>query len=67
MDLVTTSCADYTALLKLLPATSAEYGAIQRSLNALKPRLEVAQKREMADMVDKLKSLGNGILGTGTK
>jgi hypothetical protein len=60
---LTTSYADYNALVKLLPPTSADYGAIQRSLHALKPRLEAAQKRELAEMMDKLKGLGNGILG----
>jgi hypothetical protein len=35
----------------------------ERSLGLLKPRAEVAQKKETAEMVDKLKGLGNSILG----
>jgi len=34
-----------------------------RSLRLLEPRLEEAQKREVGEMVDKLKGLGNNILG----
>jgi len=35
----------------------------KRSLRLLEPRIEEAQKREMGEMMDKLKGLGNGILG----
>jgi len=35
----------------------------ERSLGLLKPRAEAAQKKETAEMVDKLKGLGNSILG----
>ena len=35
----------------------------KRSLRLLEPRIEEAQKREMGEMVDKLKGLGNSILG----
>ena len=35
----------------------------KRSLRLLEPRIEEAQKREMGEMVDKLKGLGNNILG----
>lgn len=32
-------------------------------MRSLEPRLEEAQKREVGEMVDKLKGLGNSILG----
>ena len=51
------------SLLKILPPSSPEFGGVQRSLQYLKPRLEAAQKRETAEMMDKLKGLGNSILG----
>jgi hypothetical protein len=35
----------------------------KRSLRLLDPRIEGAQKREMGEMVDKLKGLGNSVLG----
>jgi hypothetical protein len=35
----------------------------KRSLRLLEPRIEEAQKREMGEMVDKLKGLGNSVLG----
>ena len=34
----------------------------KRSLRLLEPRIEEAQKREMGEMVDKLKGLGNSVL-----
>ncbi|GLB36342.1 putative tetratricopeptide repeat protein [Lyophyllum shimeji] len=54
---------DYNALLKLLPQTDSQWGETERSLTLLKPRLEAAQKQETAEMLDKLKGLGNSILG----
>ncbi|THU94843.1 hypothetical protein K435DRAFT_667588 [Dendrothele bispora CBS 962.96] len=54
---------DYNALLKLVPSSSNEAKDIQRSLHNLKPRLEAAQKKETGEMLDKLKGLGNSILG----
>ena len=35
----------------------------KRSLRLLEPRIEEAQKRETGEMVDKLKGIGNSILG----
>jgi len=35
----------------------------KRSLRLLEPRIEEVQKREMGEMVDKMKGLGNSILG----
>lgn len=53
---------DYEALLKLLP-TDKESREVENKLQKLKPRLEAAQKRETTEMVDKLKTLGNSVLG----
>ena len=55
--------ADYKTLVELLPSTSPEVVGIRRSLAALTPRVEAAQKRETAEMLDKLKGLGNSLLG----
>ncbi|KAI0080237.1 TPR-like protein, partial [Panus rudis PR-1116 ss-1] len=52
---------DYELLLELLPAS--QTSGIRRSLAQLKPRLEAAQKQETDEMLDKLKGLGNSILG----
>ncbi|KDQ63827.1 hypothetical protein JAAARDRAFT_203211 [Jaapia argillacea MUCL 33604] len=60
---LTSAQEDYNTLLKILPPTSPQIGGIKRSLETLKPRVEAAQKREMGEMVDKLKGLGNSILG----
>jgi len=54
---------DYNSLLKLLPPSSPEIAETRRALASLKPRLEAAQKNETAEMIDKLKGLGNNILG----
>ncbi|KAI0931945.1 hypothetical protein AcV5_004688 [Taiwanofungus camphoratus] len=54
---------DYNTLLKLLPPSSPSIPQVKRSLHSLKPRVEEAQKRETAEMMDKLKGLGNNILG----
>ncbi|RPD64907.1 TPR-like protein [Lentinus tigrinus ALCF2SS1-6] len=54
---------DYKTLLELLPPTSPDVVNIRRSLAVLGPRVEAAQKRETTEMLDKLKGLGNSILG----
>ncbi|KZT75186.1 TPR-like protein [Daedalea quercina L-15889] len=54
---------DYNTLLTILPSDSPHTADIKRSLASLKPRLEAAQKAETAEMLDKLKGLGNNILG----
>jgi hypothetical protein len=54
---------DYTTLITLLPPSSDQVAEAKRSLRLLEPRIEEAQKREMGEMVDKLKGLGNSILG----
>ena len=54
---------DYDALLKLLPPTSPLLSDIRVALHRTKPRREAAQKAEMGEMMDKLKGLGNSLLG----
>ncbi|KAL5494704.1 hypothetical protein ACEPAI_165 [Sanghuangporus weigelae] len=54
---------DYNTLLKLLPLNSPQVGQTRRVLAALEPRIEEAQKRETSEMMDKLKGIGNSILG----
>ncbi|KAF5377688.1 hypothetical protein D9615_005234 [Tricholomella constricta] len=60
---LTAAMEDYTALLKLLPPSSSQSRDTERSMKLLKPRIEDAQKKETAEMLDKLKGLGNSILG----
>jgi hypothetical protein len=52
---------DYEKLLSLV--TSSEKWRIQATLNKVKPRAEAKQKQEMGEMMDKLKGLGNSLLG----
>ncbi|PAV22752.1 TPR [Pyrrhoderma noxium] len=54
---------DYTRLLELLPSNSPLIPPIRRSLSSLKPRIEEAQKKETGEMIQKLKGIGNSILG----
>ncbi|PBK77011.1 TPR-like protein [Armillaria solidipes] len=60
---LTSAQEDYNALLKLLPPNSPQIKETERSLQRLKPRLDDTQKRETAEMLDKLKGLGNSVLG----
>jgi len=60
---LTSAQEDYTALLELLPSSSPQVFEVKRSLQLLKPRVEAAQKRETGEMLDKLKGLGNSLLG----
>lgn len=57
------SATDYTSLLDLLPPASAQLAEVKHELALLKPHLEKAQKQETAEMLDKLKGLGNSVLG----
>lgn len=57
---------DYTTLLALLPANSTQHADAKRELALLKPRVEGAQKEETAEMLGKLKGLGNSLLGAYT-
>ncbi|KAF7339889.1 Tetratricopeptide repeat protein 1 [Mycena venus] len=60
---LTTAQEDYGTLLKILPPSDPQRKEIERSQRLLKPRLEAAQKAETAEMLGKLKGLGNSILG----
>lgn len=53
---------DYTSLLRLSSVQS-QTREIEGKLRSLKPRIETAQKAETAEMLGKLKGLGNSILG----
>jgi len=55
--------ADYQKLVELLPEASSDRANTQRKLAALRPRVEEAQKKETAEMLGKLKGIGNSILG----
>ncbi|PFH54656.1 hypothetical protein AMATHDRAFT_202 [Amanita thiersii Skay4041] len=57
---------DYETLLTLLPESDTRSQDISATLNKLKPRLEAAQKRETTEMLDKLKGVGNSILGSNS-
>ena len=50
-------------MLNLLPPDSPLAKETEKSLGSLKPRVEEAQKRETAEMLDKLKGVGNSVLG----
>ncbi|KAJ7357080.1 TPR-like protein [Mycena albidolilacea] len=60
---LTAAQEDYTTLLKILPPSNPQIKEIERSQHLLKPRLEAAQKAETAEMLSKLKGMGNSILG----
>ncbi|KAF9068018.1 hypothetical protein BDP27DRAFT_1327814 [Rhodocollybia butyracea] len=60
---LTSAQEDYNTLLDLLPESSNEKKEIQRTLQRLKPRVEAAQQQETTEMLDKLKGIGNNILG----
>ncbi|KAJ7169599.1 hypothetical protein C8R46DRAFT_202667 [Mycena filopes] len=60
---LTAAQEDYTTLLRILPPSTPQTKEIERSQYSLKPRLEAAQKEETAEMLGKLKGLGNSILG----
>lgn len=60
---IQTYIADYTKLLSILRPSSPQYAETKRLQSALKPRLDEAQKHETGEMLDKLKGIGNSILG----
>ncbi|THH02146.1 hypothetical protein EW026_g688 [Hermanssonia centrifuga] len=60
---LTTAQEDYTQLVTLLPPSSPQIVEIKRALQALKPRIEAAQKQETTEMLGKLKGIGDSILG----
>lgn len=59
---LTAAQEDYTSLLRLSSVQS-QTREIEGRLRSLKPRIEAAQKAETAEMLGKLKGLGNSILG----
>lgn len=59
---LTAAQEDYTSLLRLSSVQS-QTREIEGKLRSLKPRIEAAQKAETAEMLGKLKGLGNSILG----
>ncbi|KAJ7655098.1 TPR-like protein [Mycena polygramma] len=61
---LTSAQEDYATLLKILPPFTPQTKEIERSQNLLKPRLEAAQKAETAEMLGKLKGIGNSILAS---
>ncbi|KAF8446129.1 TPR-like protein [Boletus edulis BED1] len=60
---LTSAQEDYNLLLELLPPGSAESTQTRKALQSLEPRTRVAREEETAEMMDKLKGLGNTILG----
>jgi hypothetical protein len=50
-------------LLEIVPPSSPQLDEVKRSLRLIKPRVEQAQKQETGEMLDKLKGLGNSLLG----
>ncbi|KAG9314533.1 TPR-like protein [Chiua virens] len=54
---------DYKLLLELLPPGSVELSQTKKALRSLEPRARAAQEKETAEMMGKLKGLGNTILG----
>lgn len=53
---------DYKELAAMSILSSGDRKLVQRQLQLLPPKVKEAQEVEMADMMGKLKSLGNGIL-----
>ncbi|KIM84615.1 hypothetical protein PILCRDRAFT_818194 [Piloderma croceum F 1598] len=60
---LTSAQEDYTVLLEIVPPSSSQLDEVKRSLQLIKPRVEQAQKQETGEMLDKLKGLGNSLLG----
>ncbi|ODN88106.1 hypothetical protein L198_06870 [Cryptococcus wingfieldii CBS 7118] len=54
---------DYTLLLTLLPPSSPLLPSIRRSLVTLPPKIQKQEKEQYDEMMGKLKSLGNSLLG----
>ena len=54
---------DYNKLLEICPKGSAQAREVERALRSLSPRVEDAQKREVDEMMGKLKGIGNTVLG----
>jgi tetratricopeptide (TPR) repeat protein len=53
---------DYQLLSTFADLSGIDRKAVDKALKEIPPKLEVAKNKEMADMMGKLKNLGNGIL-----
>lgn len=53
---------DYTQLLRMRELVGMDRQTAQREVRLLRPRLDAAKSKEMAEMMGKLKDMGNGIL-----
>lgn len=53
---------DYTLLLRMRELVGMDKQTAQREVRFLRPRLEAAKSKEMAEMMGKLKDMGNGLL-----
>ncbi|KIW06653.1 uncharacterized protein PV09_02361 [Verruconis gallopava] len=53
---------DYQLLSTFSNLSGIDKATVDKALKGLPPKLEVAKNKEMAEMMDKLKTLGNGIL-----
>lgn len=56
------SLEDYQQLSSFANLSSIDRKTVNKALKEIPPKLEVAKNQEMADMMGKLKNLGNGIL-----
>jgi tetratricopeptide (TPR) repeat protein len=57
-----TTTSDYQALSQMPTLTPLDRKTVQTALRSLPSKLDAAKEKEMADMMGKLKQLGNGIL-----
>jgi hypothetical protein len=55
--------SDYQKLVTLLPSSSPQLRAIRAALHGLPSRIKVQQDKEKDEMLNQLKTLGNGLLG----
>lgn len=54
---------DYETLVTALPKNSPQLPIARKALASLPGRIAVQQEKEKNEMMDKLKELGNGLLG----
>lgn len=54
---------DYRNLISVLPKSSPQLSTAQKALASLPSRIAKQQEMEKNEMMDKLKELGNGLLG----
>lgn len=60
---ITSDDIDYEKLLTLIPSNSPQRPSIRVALSTLPRRIALQQDKEKDEMMDQLKTLGNGILG----